>query len=540
MEKLGEFLDFLVGKRAGKSLAFWPPDVFALCAAVLERSGGYLAVATEWPALRFRKGTAWNKYVRKIGTLWRRCAASKARPPAEISRAWAHVLQSRTVTIRAIGDPDQALKHLRETLLFLLAAADEACEGAGIPGGESKLDAFADQCLTLLQKQHREETPSTLCRRVQSSKLCVLPKLHTPKTGLTIRSLSHHLALCAANEVQPNWIWVEYPQLGQDRHGLNVLLLPWPVELDPVAFSPTIPRCGPLRNLDDKFGFFNFRVRGGKALDIGLLGKIVKRATDLNGPVDMIVFPELALTREDIPALATFIRDLNPRPILIGGMYVPVQGGGNACRNTSITVIPLKGGERAFALSQDKHHRWLLDGSQVRQYGLGGVLDPAVDWWEDMVLSRREVGFVSLQPWLTLCTLVCEDLARPDPIANVVRAVGPNLVIALLMDGPQLASRWPARYGTVLADDPGSSVLTLSALGMVKLSRPPGKKPSNIVALWKDAQSGDPIEIELQDPHQGVLLCLTRGWRNEFTADGRSDDGSTSYLMLSGAHPISA
>jgi len=36
-----------------------------------------------------------------------------------------------------------------------------------------------------------------------------------------------------------------------------------------------------------------------------------------------------------------------------------------------------------------------------------------------------------------MCALVCEDLARPDPVANIVRAVGPNLVIALLMDGPQ-------------------------------------------------------------------------------------------------------
>jgi hypothetical protein len=33
-----------------------------------------------------------------------------------------------------------------------------------------------------------------------------------------------------------------------------------------------------------------------------------------------------------------------------------------------------------------------------------------------------------------MCALICEDLARPDPVAEIVRTVGPNLVIALLME----------------------------------------------------------------------------------------------------------
>jgi hypothetical protein len=121
----------------------------------------------------------------------------------------------------------------------------------------------------------------------------------------------------------------------------------------------------------------------------------------------------------------------------------------------------------------------------------------------------------------------------------MVRAVGPNLVIALLLDGPQISKRWPARYGTVLAEDPGSSVLTVSPLGMVRLSRPRGIPASNVVALWKDALSGEPIEISLPERHQGLLLSLTRVWKEEFTADGRSDGGATAYLTLSGTHPIS-
>ena len=148
------------------------------------------------------------------------------------------------------------------------------------------------------------------------------------------------------------------------------------------------------------------------------------------------------------------------------------------------------------------------------------------------------MNFFSLQPWLTMGVLICEDLARQDPVGDLIRAVGPNLVVALLMDGPQLASRWPARYATVLADDPGSSVLTLSSLGMVLLSKPFDKPTSRVVGLWKDYTSRDAVEIELPPRKKGVVLSLTRQLREEFSADGRSDEKSTAYLILTGMRPI--
>ena len=71
-------------------------------------------------------------------------------------------------------------------------------------------------------------------------------------------------------------------------------------------------------------------------------------------------------------------------------------------------------------------------------------------------MRERLLYFVTLNR-MTWSVLICEDLARQDPAADLIRAVGPNLVIALLMDGPQLNGRWPARYASVLAEDPGSS-----------------------------------------------------------------------------------
>jgi hypothetical protein len=56
--------------------------------------------------------------------------------------------------------------------------------------------------------------------------------------------------------------------------------------------------------------------------------------------------------------------------------------------------------------------------------------------------------------------------------------------------GPQLTSRWAARYASVLADDPGSAVLTLTSFGMAQRSRPHDRDPSRVLALWKDPERG--------------------------------------------------
>jgi hypothetical protein len=116
-------------------------------------------------------------------------------------------------------------------------------------------------------------------------------------------------------------------------------------------------------------------------------------------------------------------------------------------------------------LTQAKHHRWKLDRSQIEQYELTR-LDTCKSWWEHIDLSSREFMFCSLGKGRVISVLVCEDLARPDPVGDLIRAVAPNLVIALLMDGPQLKTRWPARYAASLASDPGSSVLSVTSIGM--------------------------------------------------------------------------
>lgn len=154
-----------------------------------------------------------------------------------------------------------------------------------------------------------------------------------------------------------------------------------------------------------------------------------------------------------------------------------------------------------------------------------------------MSLDDRRLLFVSL-PALVMSVLICEDLAGPDPVGDLVRAVGPNLVIALLMDGPQLKGRWPERYAMALADDPGSSVLSLTSLGMSELSRPAqGASRSRVIALWKD-HGGTSTELDLPAGCGRIVVSLSFQYEEEWSADGRSDGCEAVFPTLSGVRGI--
>lgn len=115
---------------------------------------------------------------------------------------------------------------------------------------------------------------------------------------------------------------------------------------------------------------------------------------------------------------------------------------------------------------------------------------------------------------------MCEDLAEADDVAEMIRSVGPTIVFAALLDGPQLNSRWSARYASVLADNPGSGVLTLTSAGMVQRSRPQGLDTVPIIALWKGSGRGI-REIPLEPGTQGVLLTISGDLATRRSADGR-------------------
>jgi hypothetical protein len=181
---------------------------------------------------------------------------------------------------------------------------------------------------------------------------------------------------------------------------------------------------------------------------------------------------------------------------------------------------------------QYKHHRWQLNESQIRNYGLSGVLDSKKTWWESIKIPKRRVSFLNVGDKITISYLICEDLARQDPIAELIRHAGPSLVVTILMDGPQLKTRWSARYASVLSDDPGCSVIALTSLGMVKKHSSEFNPLSRVVALWSQSGISRPREIELAQGARAILLTFNLDPEQEKTADGRTEEEATSIIRL--------
>ena len=306
--------------------------------------------------------------------------------------------------------------------------------------------------------------------RVPAHLIRVLPKVHTPPNGSSVRTLSRYAAVTVPDIAAR---WHKAPARRPGAHppgqGVNFLLLPWPLRIRGSDFRPV---AGPLQKLaDDRFGFFEFAPA--ERLDLDLADRMLIAARDKGEPVDIVVLPESAAEHgeiDDLEALRPARRDRTDHR----GPGAPGAAGGVRAQ---LGAHRRGVGGQWVHIGQAKHHRWSLDDGQIRQYHLSGALHPHVRWWEAMEIPRRSVQFVELGDGVTLASLVCEDLAQTDDVAGVIRAVGPMIVVTPLLDGPQLGSRWAARYASVLADDPGSAVLTLTSFGMAHRSRPPGSEP---------------------------------------------------------------
>jgi len=492
----------------------WPPDGFAFSAAVLSESGAYRLVVSPPPGRRWPPrdlSEPWEDAVQRWAVEWAAWAVARRpglRRPAALSRLISTVRASRHLPLAQLDEPQNW-----ETLVALLtlhAMADEAGTGLGVD--RSAADSFHVRATELLQQK------GTLSR-FAGRRARVLPKSSLPRTGITIRSLSRYLGL-DRSETEVRWYHSDAPASVYSQ--LTLLLVPYPAQISAADFRA---RGGPVDNMDpDLFGFFEFAPR--RALDIETVLRVVDAHQTQTGGVDAVVLPESVLRLEEAEALRRALHAIGV-PHLIAGVREPATTSHGFGQNYAYVTGSSDG--VSWAHVQHKHHRWSLDDGQIRQYHLERRFHPGRRWWEAIGVERRSLMFVTIDQSLTLCPLICEDLAQPDPVARIIRETGPSLVIGLLLDGPQLAERWPARYASVFADDPGCAVLTLTSLGMAQRSLPPGFYPSRSVALWKDAHSGI-RELSLDEGAAALALTATVHHRFAMTADGRSVP--TAQLLL--------
>lgn len=545
---VGEYLGWIAPRiwdweGAEYAEILWPADVFGVAASLLRRTGGYLSLVTQWPPVGVVDLNGWIAENDGLADAWRSAfnVGNTAAIPEAVRGWWRLIRNSGPLPLAALADDHSPVCS---ALLQLVAASDQAYNRL-IEESTSQHDRFAMKANELLALDEQ------LCLNIDSSRVRVLPKIRPPQYGMTPRSLSQYLALCQGVEVQPTWkklqSTVPPDRSGNDR--FNVLIVPYPHRVQPSQFEA----CRvPGHEMPDCFGYFNYSPPNVEpaALVKWLLDLLFKVESELgpDNPLHLAVLPECALRQSEFEAVADGLSAAGSTITLISGVVTAPSEGGHFTGNKAFISYPV-GGRVKITTEQSKHHRWQLTPWQIEQYaGLTQSLpcpDKRHRYWEASAMGRRQIHFLQIETWFTLCVLVCEDLTRVEPVGDQIRSVAPDLVIALLADGAQIESRWPGKYASTLAEDPGSAVLTVSSAGMVALSSQKmllEGKDSNVVshsiALWKQDETTKARPIDLlgatvtppdhlpEDtpnpyPYHAVLLRLNREEVTCYSADGR-------------------
>jgi hypothetical protein len=517
----------------------WPPDLFAVTNVLLDRSEAFRFALPRPVGMRWPPAGAgdWSDAVVDAGREWSAWVEDRrGSVPSMLAEEWRVALERADLPLADLA----AGRDWRvcQALLSLHAIADEACAGLG------NATERADGQGAGYRARARELLARTgSLARIAPRRVRVLPKVRTPPTG---RPAFSRYACVQGAGLEAFWHKMPARHLGTDPRAehVNLLLLPWPLRVRESDFRAVE---GSVQRLErDPFGFFEFAPA--ERLDLDLVDRVLIAALDEVDDVDVVVLPEAAIDETEIDELEAVLDRHGVAYLTAGVRQRSAAPGQLPCNwvHTGVNPRLRKGagppdgaGRQWFHIRQNKHHRWSLDESQIYQYHLAGALHPHVRWWEAMEVPTRSLQFVSLGEEITIVALVCQDLAETDEIADVIRAVGPTVVFTVLLDGPQLASRWAARYASVFADDPGSVVLTLTSSGMAQRSRPLGHEASPIVALLKDADQGF-REIPLDPGAHAVLLTASGSRAIRRTADGRRPVDTGTHYFGAAVHQIRA
>jgi hypothetical protein len=410
----------------GNEILAWPPDVFALCDRALEASEAYRFVVSPPPGVGL-SGAGGGLAAARLATHWWQWLDDKGpAAPEPVLGWWKVVRNAGGIGIEQLAAGGEW--EIIDALLALHTVADEACAGLGSatgapPGPGCSFRAAARELFA--------ETGSL--SRASPACLRVLPRCRASAGGISIRSLSRHVFVSGP---QVDVDWHRTPSLPSDvrppEAHANGLLLPWPLRVRASDFQSV--RYA-LPHMDTaETGFFTFRPA--ETLDLGLIEGVLRAAIDEAGTVDFMILPESAITPADITPLEALLARYGVWCLIAG--VRELAGDGHLGANWVHVGVRQKLVWRHAA--QHKHHRWRLDGNQIDQYNIGGALMPSMHWWEAVSIPRRSLQIIDMGS-MTLVPLVCEDLARLEPVSGLVRSIGASLVVALLLDGPQLRSR---------------------------------------------------------------------------------------------------
>jgi hypothetical protein len=570
-------------------------DLFAIAASLVVRSGAYHHVAPHMDT-RFERTLHFSREYRdkliKAGALWRGDGAKEVPPPPKmLIGLWEDLWRNRDTDIFVKLRHTADVPPWWQAALSLLIIADEAAKGLGFWARKTASAQAATIEAPLYKKQaatrstpadEKTKTPDATDKPEKPQRhpaastgrdtarhsfsnadwdlVSVLPKSRTPSVGCTLRSLTHNLALLPPRGLaRAYWTLPGVVPAPRDEDMIDPLQQPFNMLLVPLPYVIRASAFKGRKESHEHWGWFRLEPEWAPKTeldrvplgDIGLdrfwhfLHSLIKDAERDVGRVDAVVLPESALGWSTYRALAARLNVHTQVELFVSGLFDMVRSNGTAdqLRNGNFAAMAqyaaTKDGRRSYTLSvREKHHRWKIERSQIESYALGSALDSNVHWWEEIAIESRSIDIFTIRGSATITTLICEDLARHDPCQELIRAIGPNLVIALLMDGAQLPQRWPGRYATVLADDPGSSVLTFTNLGLIQRSNDAGVLTKNRkIGLWRD-DGGGVQELTLPENAHALCISLQPKQVQEFSLDGRSDEGGAQSWRLAAIRPV--
>lgn len=536
----------------------WPPDLFALLATVFQRTGCYKICVTCHDSLdQSIKDAPWNSET------WQKDISESARllvinvsnkllnvESQLISDEMEFLKQHYDVIEKEWGvfdvndlrtlKPQSHCLSLVHSMITVYAVLDNTCRAIGLLyepiSADTKEHAIFRLTANILL--NNTGTLSTL-PKIHG---IVLPKMRTPQNGLVLRNLSHYLTF-HITEVEV--VWRTFPMPDNGKRSVNIMVVPHPKYVDKDNFTV----------VNEKYHSVRYFKGTHTDNDLIFLRKLRTKIIDelsSGNSIDIVVFPEASLNETEyhyfLDELASDakMREISFLPIIICGIIKEEDDLESFLNEARLSFFF---SEKWYAATQRKHHRWSLDKSQILQYKLEDHLATDRNWFEFCTISQRRLTILSPNAWMTLTSLICEDLARQEPVTDILRGVGPTLLVALLSDGPQLVNRWSARYASILADDPGTAVLCVTSSGMAKRTEEPetwlkedGKEcyknavKDVSVALWKDMVKGWK-EIRIDKNNDCLLFTISSQYKEEFTIDGRTDETNASVFQMDTVYP---
>ena len=528
---------------------FMPTDAFAV-AGQMCKVGGIIpffdpSPYSKCPNSNFCIDVKTRKKADKAGEQWRDDKA-KGVPPDFVFDQWRILLEAWNEPITPghylRADGDAAPPDWWRSVLLLVMVSDMACARLlrdpvrkSMPNSVKKRKAAPTFFESHVRALYRREVdphdklprpPASLTLMADTGVVCVLPKVRIAPVGATLRNVSRNLSLLPGRgEVRCYWDLSMKVPPSEDHETLDILLIPAPFDLRAKDFEANGDVDVDVQELrrtkknweyfhlhqswiDDKDSSKRIKVRNDfKEICKSLLRNSLNESRCVNG----VILPEYALDYDLFEDLCDEMKLVEPNL-----EFVVCGSSSNATGKSGNIVLTRVWHDQSDATlhttnSRFKHHRWRMNRSQVETYAISAALNPKIpNWWESTPLGQRELHFQRFRDASVFSVLICEELARSDPCHDILRSVAPNLIFALLLDGPQIRQRWPAQYASNLADDPGSAVLTFTSYGLIKRSNIQGHFPTNhSIAMWRD-DTGRVVEIPMpgKGGPAGVLLSL--------------------------------